>query len=99
LAFRDLHYTAEKSNTHIYVRDPQVDYLAELCQGALDALFLQKETAFFEKRALIKFFTALLDKEEYKPLTFDMIREHWKVIQYHASNDLRVIGEFIQHFE
>jgi len=41
---------------------------------------MAKETAFFEKRTLIRFLKSILDTEEYKPLNYEMIKSQFNAI-------------------
>ncbi|CAD8166342.1 unnamed protein product [Paramecium pentaurelia] len=95
LAFRNI---AEQEDTRIYVKNQETDQIAAMCRESLQELFLQKESAFYEKRVICRYLGTLLSNENYTPVGYPDLINKYKDQQALNSIYLQTVGNFIKKF-
>ncbi|CAD8214814.1 unnamed protein product [Paramecium octaurelia] len=95
LAFRNI---AEQEDTRIYVKNQETDQIAAMCRESLQELFLQKESAFYEKRVVCRYLGTLLSNENYTPVGYPDLVNKYKDQQALNSIYLQTVGNFIKKF-
>lgn len=63
-----------------------------MCRDALQELFMQKESAFYEKRVIAKFLNTIYMDEMYVPIGYPELSNKNKDAQILSSLQIQIVG-------